>query len=553
MSIALPPTPAYTGRRTDADRIVDLFGFAGLGNLADPLSNAREQLSARGRRSPYPDTCLLAVDASARITGSLTSATRLLGDDPALWDRCRRAFFTIHAQWLPATPPDRHAVRQLRDKVTGGKPNDERGPLLPELLAAFREASVRQAQALGNLLPGSDPDWATPDYRHTVFGDGTIVKPFSDVALITHPVTGEPVYLGSRASTGAVRIQRTNRSPEDKKPERGINFVSLQTRTDAGRVVLAVDSELGAEAWTALTLIDSVAAAAGDGVHSVVYDRALNGWHVDYLMARHRIQVLGKAIARKRDDDAKDFDAMIVQRMLRAVADGTPEGMDSDPSAFLKGATEPVLRRDVLSDIARGHHPQVVGTSVYPTSRGFDVVHGTFHFLQASHTTTDGMPCEHDLVMDDGALYTCVVDPFSERLVKAAHLSCVRSVPVKGPNGAWGRTSTYRVPCGDDDFDHEIAWLTEGTRYGRESPEKDRAPDDPIGHRLHPITRADADAFEFVFQARNDAESYNAWFKRSLPGKARERAASITHEGQLYDFLLAAVVNNSDTWAASQR
>lgn len=539
MPAALTPT-VYDERRTDADRIVDLFGFRGLVNLHVPLTTARAARKPAGRRSNYPAICLLATAASARITGSTKSALRLLHDDPSLWERCRHAFHAVHDVWLPGTPPTRDHVRHFRANVCDA----DRPQVLTDLLEAFTAGAVGQARALGNLAPGEVPDWATPDPRHAIFGDGTIVKPYSDVVEIMHPTTGEPVYLGSRAKVGPPKVQRATRAAGvDEKAQSGINFVAMHTRTRSGLVVLAVDSTLGAEAWTAIDLVDRVSAAAGDGVHSVVYDRALTGWHTDYLMAQHRIQLFGKAVARAADNDAKEARAVLNARVALTAASAGAE---------LTGITEALVRRDQIQDAYRGDRLLPVGTSIYPTTDGYDLVYGAFFHAPAQHVTATGETCTHDLVVDDGALYTVTFDPLTETLLKESHLPCASSRPVSRRAGAWGRVSSYDVPCGDRAFRFEMTWEPDRARGARSrtaaTPSHDR-----ICARLHPVTRADVDRFEFVTRGRNDCESYNSWFKRSLPGKDRDRGSALTGERQLLDFLLCAVVKNSDTWAARPR
>lgn len=536
--------PTEQETRIRRQRIEDLFGFPGLVNLAAVLNQERATMSPRGRRSPYSDACLLAVTATARITGSLAETHRLLSSDEDLWRRCRESFERVHGEALPITAPDKDRVDYLRKKLT--TPSSE---LLVSLTRAFSAASVGQAQAMGNLLPGRQPQWADPDPRHAIFGDGTIVKPYSDVTVMTNPITGEVVYNGSRARTGAAKIQQVNRFHgelgADGKPERGINFVSMHTRTDAGRVVLAVDWELGAEAWTALDLIDQVIALSGDGVHSVVYDRALTGWHGAYLMGRHRVQLYGKAVARRRDDDSQAVEWNVSERLRRATL-----GMELD---YLARA---VAKTTVLDEMYNNGLPQPVGTNLYERgnslNRKYDLVHGVYFFLTATHDDAHGKRCEHDLVMDDGALYTVEYDDLSEQLVKTRHLSCSSSTPQRTRAGAWRRVSTYPVPCGDGDFTFEVTWDPEPTRYRRDSAESNRSPKDPIASRLHPVTRRD-EKFSFVSRARNDVEGYNSWFKGTLPGQSRTRGSSITLEGQMLDFLLAAVVENSITWAAHTR
>ncbi|NKY38153.1 hypothetical protein [Cellulomonas septica] len=545
--LSMPAPAAATSRtkasrstptRDERSRIVDLFAFPALANLAVVLADARADMSSRGRRSPYSDTCLLAVAACARITGSTASALNLLSSDEDLWQRCRAAFERVHGETLPTTAPDRDRVNYLRKKIT-----DPRRPLLTALVRAFSVAAVGQAQALGNLHPGVQPQWAEPDVRHAIFGDGTIVKPYSDVTAVANPITGKVHYIGSRANTGTPKLQRACREVgTDDKPGRGINFVSMHTRTSAGRVVLAVDSELGAEAWTALDLIERVMAVAGDGVHSVVYDRALTGWHTAYLMGAHRVQLFGEAVSRPKDLDAIDTESQLSERLRRATIGVTTTTM-----------TRAAANRTVLERIYFGGRPQPVGISLYPSRNAYDLVHSAYRFLTATHTTTDGLSCEHDLVMDDGALFTVEVDDLSEQLVKRDHLTCVDSSARRVNSRRWQRVSTYEIPCAGGHFRHELTWTPETTRYTRDSTDIVRAPKDAVGSRLHPVSRRDGKKFEFVDRARNDVEGYNSWFKGTLPGQSSTRGSALSREGQMLDFLLAAVVQNSITWAEHLR
>lgn len=48
---------------------------------------------------------------------------------------------------------------------------------------------------------------------------------------------------------------------------------------------------------------------------------------------------------------------------------------------------------------------------------------------------------------------------------------------------------------------------------------------------------------------RNDSESYNAWYQRTLPGLRRERGVSPYIVRQGLDFLLGAVLANAETWS----
>lgn len=284
-----------------AKQIVNLFGFIGLHELA-PVFEPQPQPEAgageapkrkRGRKAAYPPISLLATLASGRATGSLTSALALLHEDRELWARCATAYAQRSGVQLPPLPPTRDQVIHFRDRLTGDR------ALMERLQLRFRRLAVGQARRQGNLLTGITPNGADPLEAHAIYGDGTVIAKYSDVREITDPITGERIVMGGRAKdSNHARIQRTvsDTLTEDNKNTNGLNMVAMHTWTTGGRITLGTGVALGGEAWAALELIESIHGIAGDGIHSVIYDRALTGWHVDHLMANLRIQVIGKAV-----------------------------------------------------------------------------------------------------------------------------------------------------------------------------------------------------------------------------------------------------------------
>jgi hypothetical protein len=535
-----------TARRADAEQMVSLFQYPGLITLGRALDESdADYKDARGRKALYSPRLLLAVAACARVSGSVASALSTLGDGDT-WARCMAAYSRMpDAESVPDAPPTRDHIVYWYKKVA------QRAGLIRALEESFTDVSVRQARSLGNLPTSREPKWADVDVLHLIEGDGTIVKPFSDVREVINPLTKKTMLIGSRAREDKnAKIQREVRlMGSDGKSASGINFVSFRTRTPFGSIVLGVRSELGAEQWAALDLIDQIVSHAADGVHTVVYDGALTGWHVDYLMANHRIQVLGK-IAASSGPEASD------------AADGLRErakSLAAEHSVDTKHAyVEHVFRNDVLEQMYAGTRPHPVGTSVYPRNsprpgeRRYEVTHGHYEFLTADHIDTHGKRCSHDLVMDDGALFVLELDERNDTPVKGAYLRCDSVHATGNTAGAYGREMTFQVPCGQGTFTYTSTWQPQNRRFHRDDPKKDRAPADAVGWRLRPVPQFDQEPFVAVQTARNISESYNAWFKRSLPGKGRERAASITRAGQELDFLLGGVVNNSNTWAASR-
>lgn len=561
-------------KMTPGDQITAIFEFLGLHEMAPvferPAATDGAPKPRRGRQAAYPPIALLAVLAAARATGSLTSAIALLHKDRQLWERCVTAFEQRSGVRLPPIPPTRDQVLALRDKIVDDP------SLLAGLQLRFRVLAVGQARLQGNLTKGVEPNGADPQEAHTIYGDGTIIAKYSDVRHFVDPATGEVHILGSRAKDpNRARIQElASDTSEDQKVSNGLNMVAMHTWTPSGRVTLGTAVALGGEAWAALELAESLHEIAGDGIHSLVYDRAITGWHVDHLMANCRIQVIGKAVGASSQQAAWDgtTDDAVRDTVRRRMAEkGIPEKPEKGRkghSAFVRDAAF-VERRDVLADMLMYHERMPLGLCIYPTSnRNFDLVRSWASELDPQvHDGPDG-PCVHRLAVDDGGLYEVEDHPEEDgQAVKTRVLRCHTSTPYRRPDGKWGTNNRYTIDCPHGDIEYERTWKPTGMRYSPATDKNDRrAPEDAVGWRLRPLSRADdiatwyndaersgrdhfagARPFSDVYSRRNDAESYNEWYQRSLPHHGR--AASLNPAAQELDFLLGALLNNTITWA----
>ncbi len=515
--------------------------------LAAALDCLTPPRGSRGRRSHYSTAILLAMAAASRVTGSQSSALRVLIDEPRLWQECRQAVNGRTEGGSRVPPPSRDNVLYFRKALI------EHPDALGRLQDRFRMMALSQARQLGNLTQGQAVNWAQPDPRHVVYGDGTVIAPHTNVRRMHHPVTGALILDGSRASNPSrARVQQAfSALEEDGKDKHGLNMVALHTWTSAGRVVLGTGVAMRAESWAMLDLLDDVAVKAQGGVHSLVYDRAITGWHVDHLMANHRIQLIGKGVASGGGPNDFGFDDRIrhevEQHNLRM----------SHPLAS-------VLRRDVIERIVRSQDHIPVGLSIYPTTGAkYDYSRSAVVELPpAVHDTAAG-PCRHDLVVDDGGLFVAAPHPDEPIMVKTQHLRCDSSIPVQRSNGRWGTETTWTIPCQHGAFTYRRTWTPDGVRHRpRAVGEKiDTTVSDPIGWKLRPLSRCDDVthwyndgardrghdlAFSRIYGVRNDAESYNQWFQSNLFHKGR--AATLDPRSQELDWLLAAVVNNVRTW-----
>lgn len=536
--------PSARGRAQPRQPMIDqlsaCFAFPGLSNIAAALEERR--MRRRGARPQYPDICMLAVLAAARAVGGVQPVVRELSSaNGVAWRACtERLTARVPDLRLPATAPTRDHIQSFQDRI-------ERDELIAVLEDAFVSASVRMAQWLGHFDSQAAPEWVQPDARHTIYGDGTVIRPYSNVTSWEHPRTKETITRGSRAKdASSARIQtiRTDTALDGKGDRYGINFVSMHTWTSAGRVVLATGHALGAESWVATDLMRKVQEHAAGGVHTVVYDGVVDGWIVDWLMGALRVQpvnivkVLSKTDphAPTRDRPVRIQSALVAsrthaERLLASV------GLDSSPE-LIEYERVAAIRRLYDSD-----EPLPVGLCIYPRAGGksFEVVYSRHHLLgDATHTVGDST-CAHHLVIDDGALYVAEADIERDHLVKVAMPTCLSASAERNAPGPWNRTTTWEIPCEHGDFTHTLTWHPTGEFRAPGAP---RQRTDPLAD-LRPLARAHP-GFGAVYGRRNDSESYNQWFQASLRHPGTAMSLSLT--GQRLDFLMGAVLNNALTY-----
>lgn len=228
------------------------------------------------------------------------------------------------------------------------------------------------------------------------------------------------------------------------------------------------------------------------------------------------------------------------------------------------------LRQNVIADMLRYHERMPLGLCIYPTSRkSFDLVRSWSRELETvTHDGPAGV-CAHRIAVDDGGLFEVDEHPEDDsRLIKVRVLRCHISTPFQRPDGRWSTRNTYTITCPHGDIEYVRTWEPDGIRHLPDTNPNKRSPQDPIGWRLRPLSRADDTAawynvednaggwvdhadsprpFSDVYSRRNDAESYNEWYQQSLPHHGR--ATSLHPSAQELDFLLGAVLNNCITWS----
>lgn len=454
----------------------------------------------------------------------------------------------------------------------------------------FQVVAIRQAQHLGHLRPVDEVDWTKPQLANTIVGDGTVVTPFSDVRRYKHPVTGVETIVGSRAADNGEREARPRLSPgsdlraDGKSHLAGLNMVSMLTPTEHGWVVLGTGYAPRAEQWAALDLLDSIASKANGGVHNLLWDRVFTGWLLDCTLGEHGIRVFNKAVAapkRKKKESSEhpaDDDEITLPESeveLRRSADELLERINSGARfeiglATLSDTERAKWRKHELAALGADLRNSEIGTmyqldlalplgiSVYKatsasavtgsrnqTNRGsYEIVRSRFRRVGAV-THLDGT-CQHVLYTDDGGLHSVEFD--GTHLVKRATARCLSSkLRTRGAaTPSYGTTETWSIPCEHEDLTFITDWDPSPTRHTPDTPEELRKATDPVLNDLRPISRHDERAFADIANARNNAESYNNWYKNRLPRPGR--AASLHRDPQLFDYLCGAMVRNAITW-----
>jgi hypothetical protein len=327
--------------------------------------------------------------------------------------------------------------------------------------------------------------------------------------------------------------------------------------TYVGYVLLALDHVDGAESTVAMNLLDGVLGKLAPGsVHAVVYDGAITGWQVDYLLGRYGIPVVGKATA--SNQKTKDAAPVVTQSRKRGEAAGkraiAERARQRGIAVRQMGPTERAgvetaamtAQLEQLQSI--GQEP---GMTVHRSSRRVpNIIHSAHANLgAASHQTGLGM-CRHQLVVDDNTL--TVLDDHG---LKVEQPPVHSAKAVAGPEG-YTITASWVITCPYGDFLHTESWAPRAVRRARTDAEKYQDGKDPAADDrrralslLRVIPQVDP-RWQAVAGTRNNSESWNHSYKRLLPNK---RASSPDAGQQLLQYLAAALLYNAERWGRHQR
>lgn len=493
--------PYAEGRRSaplsDREKVLVLINSTSLSDLSEVLPSDR----GLGRGSEYPALLQYAIVVAARIWGSQRAALANLAE-PSLWvDVCTAyegRFAGTDYLWLPSVPPSARQQDAFVQHFAAVEPR-----LLEHLSARLTMSAVGLARHLGNFPDDVTPDWANPSPKHVLIGDGTFTEPFSGVEKFVDEATGEVGYLRSRAKhPGRTRFQSEQTNAQiDGKVRSGINHVNLLTSTRSGWVVLGCVQTLGGEIHGMREVVEPVLKLLGNRVHTLVWDRAVQGFDIEHLMARHRVLVINKQVAARKE------------------------------------AARLVSEQEALERFRSGQ-PLPLGATVYRTTAGLDFVRSAFVALQT-------IPCsqgpDHGLWVDDGAVVEA--EHQTPHMLKVETATAAHANAHIAASGNYELETEWELPCRSSGELHQFktVWTPRADKRGHRSDRHKAL------SAARVLPRGD-ERFRPTHGLRNQTESYNSWAKRCLgTGASPGRAMRLSARLQLLDFLATGTLANALT------
>jgi len=327
----------------------------------------------------------------------------------------------------------------------------------------------------------------------------------ADVAVCPHPVDMRVANHTKAKELGRERLHERPANYDAKEHGRKIGFqnvaVSAKNQGMYARTILAVDLGGCAEMELSMPLLAHVLELADPNWFvGLAYDGLLLGTHHLELQRRYGIPVINLPSARNRK-------------------------VDAESAAGIAGQT----------------------TRAYGKYKGKAIGTYTFFLRTITHTASDGSPCHHHLISDDGAVYDSP-NPPTARLGQAAIgarrgnlLSPADMVRTREADGTWRITLTLTVPCTHGDQSAEFV-LTDSVR----NTEGEVPRSEPIEAVRH-VFEAERDRWRAIAGIRNNAESIFDWLEQRFYRK--DRHAAWGRDAQLLDLMCAGILCNSECWA----
>lgn len=442
-----------------------------------------------GRRSHFPGYLLLGYGVLARLFRSAARVETEIAD-PATWEVITQTIRNMHQrdpELVPRLPGPKPPNRDaFRYARDAHLTSDD---VLPQLQALFTECAVDRAREFGLLNPNGPGSLSHPDRSRVVYGDGTVVRPLYRPPAATRTTTkdGETVitYTGPG---GAPQQAPTRRYDPDAADYHG----------HAGPV---------------------------------------HGQNFVALYARgdhpgHRVVL---AVARV---DRPGHEAATAVTAIKALHEIAGNGIQA---VVYDGAMRGAHIDDLMTTLGVVVINKVHSSAKTATRRGKKSATPRYYPLGAwehdtSHTPGGSTTCTHQLGAVDGAVSEIALNEVG----KAVILHRLERRQIKRPRRASGRyhfNVAYEVPCPQEPF---TAWITPHALASETSHTRADA--------VRIIAEGEPD-FDRLYGLRNDAESFNSEFKRTL---IVDRAMSLGARRQLLDVLCYAILHNAINAARAQ-
>ncbi|WAX55539.1 hypothetical protein M6B22_13415 [Jatrophihabitans cynanchi] len=465
---------------TTADQVRAVFSLPALYRLAALLPTRQ----GTGRPAQHPAWVLLGYGVLARVYRSGVRVENELRH-PGTWQLILDA-----ADWMRAedpeleispagpVPPGWDAWKYARNHYFTD----------PEVLDALREeftrAAVEQARQLGLLRPDGPGSLTHPDRSRTVYGDGTVVRPMyrpPAARRVTDPATGltKVEYLDPDGNPIA-------------SPRRRFDPDAADFHGHAGPV--------HGQNFVALY-------ARGDRAHQRV------------VLGVHRTERPGGE-AEAAVAGIKALHVVAGAGMQVVVYDGALRGVHIDE--LMRECGLLVVNKVHASSKTRSRKQRAAGQQKPPAAP-------RWHPLgQWEHDTPTGV-CRHTLAAVDGAVSEIGTDDAGTPVV-VSRLPRKQVKRSRRLHGGYHFNVAYEIPCPQGVF---LAWVTPHGEPGD--------PDHRRADAVRVIAEGEED-FTRLYGLRNDAEAFNAHFKRSL---LVDRAMSLGAARQLLDVLCYGLLNNA--------
>lgn len=496
------------------------------------LKKVHRKLDLEKFFSGYPWLLLLAVTIMERVDGSQRALLIELRKGSCWKDVCREYRILVNdpALDLPPVPPAAHVMDRFLKWITSE----------PKVMRKLHRIQLTSAVAVAEYCgqfpsdPSQMPDnLVNVDRRFIIHGDGTFIPPYSQVTEHVDTTTGEITLLGSRATSyTSARIQRshTDGRADGKHGRRGINHVVISTYTDFGPIIFSVGQAAKSEVRQAEEQIQLLHEHLGDRLVWLVWDRAVTGKVIGNLLSAYGLITVNKNVQEPEERAAKKSMSIDADEAKRLFQQG---------------------------------QPLPLGTSVYPTSKGYEVVK-SYHLKFRTHREGE---CCHEIHEDDGALYVVgtltvrdqqgaveeppeghLFDASDQRLFKIVRVSAQwaerrrtsGSLQPSTKQPSWQLHTNWSFQCPDHpDVTHQFETLWDPSKTEAGPRERGKG-SDPF-NRIRVLPRDDP-RFAPTHGRRNVTESVNNTIKRTLgTGKERGRAIRLDPHIQSFQVLCAAL------------